>query len=132
MFDVRPGTGALREVETVNTLPSSFDGENRAADLRVHPSGRWVYGSNRGHDSIAIFEVDPKSGRLDVQGHVPSGGRTPRTIALDPTGRYLFAANKDGGGVAVFELHPENGAATAERLLAVPKPMCVRFVLTRG
>lgn len=132
VFDVQRRTGALREVETVSTLPSSFDGENRAADLSVHPSGRWVYGSNRGHDSIAIFEVDSKSGRLDVQGHVPSGGRTPRTIALDPTGRYLFAANKDSGGVAVFELHPETGRPRQKDILEVPKPMCVRFVLPRG
>lgn len=131
-FDVRPGTGALREVKTVSSLPASFDGENRAADLRVHPSGRWVYGSNRGHDSIAFFEVDSESGRLDVQGHVPSGGRTPRTIALDPTGRYLFAANKDGGGVAVFELHPETGRPQPRDSVAVPKPMCVRFVPIRG
>lgn len=130
-FDVRPGTGALRNVETVSTLPSSFDGKNRAADLRVHPSGRWVYGSNRGHDSIVFFEVDPTSGRLDEQGHVPSGGRTPRTIALDPTGRYLFAANKDGGGVSVFELHPETGRPQLRNSVAVPKPMCVRFVPIR-
>ncbi|GKZ15228.1 lactonase family protein [Haladaptatus sp. T7] len=131
-FEVWPGTGALREAKTVSTVPSSFDGENRAADLRVHPSGRWVYGSNRGHDSIAFFEVDSESGHLDMQCHVPSGGRTPRTIALDPTGRYLFAANKDSGAVAVFELHPETGRPQPRDSVEVPKPMCVRFVPIRG
>ncbi len=130
-FEVVQATGVLREIGTVNTVLSPFDGENSASDVRVHPSGQWAYASNRGHDSIAFFAVDDTCGQLDPRGTVCAGGRTPRTIALDPTGRFLFAANKDSGGVAVFEIDTRTGTPCLVSDFSVPKPMCVQFVESR-
>jgi 6-phosphogluconolactonase len=78
----------------------------------VHPSGKFVYGSNRGHDSIAGFSVDKQTGRLTPIGHTPTGGKTPRNFNIDPTGTYLLAANQNSGTVAVFRIDPVGGGLT--------------------
>ena len=121
-------SGGFRAIESVSTLPAEFDGRNTTAEVVVHPGGRFVYGSNRGHDTIAVFAVDESTGRLTARGHTPSGGRTPRNFAVEPTGRFLLAANQDSDNVVVFRIEPESGALKAVGVeLKVPVPVCVRF-----
>ena len=119
--------GILESVQNISTLPGGFAGENTAAEIQVHPSGRFLYGSNRGHDSIAIFAVDPETGKLRSLGHQSTLGKTPRHFALDPSGRYLLAANQDSGNVVVFRVDPKTGLLqpTGDPRSAIPMPVCV-------
>jgi len=123
-----PETGALSPVETVPSLPEGFTGENLPADVHVHPSGEWVYASNRGHDSIAIFEVDDDGCARPV-GHESTRGAWPRDFALNPHGRYLYAENQNDGTVVVFGIDGETGALAATGdVVDVPRPGCLVFV----
>lgn len=120
--------GALEDIHTVPTIPNPVPG-NSTAEVVVHPSGKWVYGSNRGHNSIAIFAVDEKTGRLTPKGHQPTGGKTPRNFAVDPTGAYLLAANQDSGTVHIFRVDPKTGdLSPTGQSVDVPMPVCVRFL----
>jgi 6-phosphogluconolactonase len=96
--------GALTELQTVSTLPENFTGDNSCAEIEVHPSGKFIFGSNRGHDSLAVFAADPKSGKLTLVEHQPTQGKTPRHFAIDPTGRWLLAENQGSDTVVVFEI----------------------------
>jgi 6-phosphogluconolactonase len=121
--------GVLTSGPTVSTVPSAFTGANTTAELAAHPSGRFVYGSNRGHDSIAVFSADPGTGALSAVGHVPTGGRTPRNFALDPQGRWLVAANQDSSSLVVYRVDEKTGAL--DRIgdpAVVTLPVCVLFV----
>ena len=90
--------------------------------MQVHPSGKFLYGSNRGHDTIAIFAIDAASGRLTPVGHQATGGKTPRNFGIDPTGRYLLAANQDSGNVVVFRIDPQSGnLRPTGQVVEVPK-----------
>lgn len=121
--------GSFNELQTVPTLPADFKGENTTAEIAVHPSGRYLYGSNRGHDSIAVYAIDPAKGTLTFIEDVPTLGKEPRNFALDPTGAYLFAANQNSNTVVVFRVNPKNGRLTpAGRQFEVPSPVCVTFV----
>ncbi|HEY8506629.1 MAG TPA: lactonase family protein, partial [Gemmataceae bacterium] len=102
-------SGALKPVQTISTLPEDFKGSNTTAEVQVHPSGKFVYGSNRGHDSIAMFAVDEKTGRLTFLGCEPTRGKTPRNFGIDPSGRILLAANQDSGNVVAFKIDAESG-----------------------
>jgi len=122
-------TGALEEVQTAATLPAGFDGPSTTADVHVARSGRFLYGSNRGHDSLAIYAIDPTRGTLTCRGHEPTGGRTPRSFALDPSGRFLVAANQDGDNLVVFAVDAETGLLTPTGCAQpIPAPVCVRFL----
>jgi 6-phosphogluconolactonase len=126
-YDANDGT--LREIQAVSTLPDGFTGNNSTAEIAVHPNGRFLYGSNRGQDSIAIFRIDPASGKLTPAGHVSTGGHTPRNFAIDPTGGYLMTANQDSGNVVVFRIDAKTGVLTPTgTVLDVPFPVCVTFV----
>ena len=119
--------GVLTEVQTVSTLPGEVKG-NSTAEVVVHPSGKFVYGSNRGHDSIAIFQFDAAKESLTPSGHVKTGGKTPRNFALDPKGGFLFACNQSSDSVFVFKVDPANGALEATGAkLEIGGPVCVRF-----
>lgn len=114
---------------SVSTLPAGFTGKNSTAEIALHPSGRFLYGSNRGHDSIALFSVDAASGRLTAAGHTPAGGRAPRHFALDPTGRWLLAAGQDSNTLGVFAVDQATGRLTpAGTPLSTPRPVHVLFV----
>lgn len=127
-FAYEADTGALDEVQTIGTLPDGFDGENTTAEIRVHPTGRFLYASNRGHDSIAAFSLDSDSGMLTAIGHTSTGGQTPRNFNVDPSGRCLLAANQATGNVVVFRIDPETGALTPTgKEVVVPTPVCVVF-----
>jgi 6-phosphogluconolactonase len=118
--------GALESVQDISTLPANFAGKSTAAEIQVHPSGRFLYGSNRGHDSIAIFAIDPDTGKLGSLGHEPTQGKTPRNFTLDPSGRYLLAANQDTNNVVVFRVDPESGLLKPAGVsVAIPAPVCV-------
>ncbi len=122
-------TGALAEIQTVSTLPSDFSGSNTTADIHIHPSGRFLYGSNRGHDSIAVFEVEANTGRLAAMGHESTRGQTPRNFAIDPSGRFLLAANQDSDSIVTFSIDPDSGRLGSTCHAAeIPMPVCVRFL----
>lgn len=101
--------GHLHPVQVLPSIPSDYTGENTAAEIAVAAGGRFVYASNRGHDSIAIFSADPATGLLTSVGWVPSAGRTPRFIGLDPAGRRLYAANQDGDSIVPFRVDTSTG-----------------------
>lgn len=128
VFSFDAGSGATKELETIGALPSDFKGNSTTAEIRVHPSGRFVYASNRGHDSIAVFAVDDKSGKLSAKGQTPTAGRTPRNFNVDPSGKYLLAANQDSDSVVTFAIDAKTGALKqVGEPLNVPMPVCVFF-----
>jgi 6-phosphogluconolactonase len=97
--------------------------------VQVHPTGRFVYGSNRGHDSIAVFAVDAASGRLTPRGQQGHGIKVPRGFGIDPTGAWLLVGNQDADSVSVFRIDANTGALEPSGgPVAVPKPVCVKFV----
>jgi 6-phosphogluconolactonase len=121
-------TGALHPVDTVSTLPPGFTGASTCAEVCVHPNGRFVYGSNRGHDSIAVFGFDGTTGRLTPVEHTPCGGGNPRNFALSPDGRWLVVANQSTDSLNVFRVDAATGRLTATGgHAAVPLPVCVKF-----
>ncbi|MBC8116472.1 MAG: lactonase family protein [Candidatus Saccharimonas sp.] len=120
--------GSLTEVHTLSTLPNEVKG-NSTAETVVHPSGKFVYVSNRGHDSIAIFAFDESSGKLTAAGHCLTGGKTPRNFNVDPTGQFLLAANQGTNDVFSFRIDTATGQLTATgSKIEVGSPVCVRFV----
>jgi 6-phosphogluconolactonase len=123
--------GILGELQTVSTLPPDVEVNNSTAEIRVHPSGKFLYVSNRGHDSIAAFSIDPETGRLSLISHASTQGRTPRNFNLDPSGRYLIAANQGSDNVVLFAVDSETGKlGPTGQQLAIPTPVCVRFLET--
>ncbi len=128
VFSYDAARGALTELQTVPTLPKGFTGANAAAAVQAHPNGRFLYGSNRGHDSIVVFAIDRRKGTLTYSGNTPTGGRTPRSFSIDPAGRFLIAANQGSGNAVVFRIDRKTGrlAPTGESV-AVGEPVCVTF-----
>jgi 6-phosphogluconolactonase len=128
-FDYDPEKGVLDDRETIHTLPKGFSGTSYTAEVQVHPSGRFVFGSNRGDDSIAAFAVDRGNGLLEMVEVESSGGKTPRNFGFDPTGRYILAANQDSDSIVVLAIDPKTGTLTPTGTkVEVPKPVCVKFV----
>ena len=126
-YDAEAGT--LKSLQRVSTLPQDFKGASTCAEVQVHPSGKFLYGSNRGHDSIAVFAVDGRMGTLRPLGHTPTQGRNPRNFALDPSGTFLLAANQDGNSIVSFRIDPDTGAlAPTGQVCAVSRPVCVKMI----
>lgn len=122
-------SGTLRVLDTITTLPEGFEGNNSCAEVRVAPSGRVLYGSNRGHDSIAVFAVDPPSGILSPRGHVSTQGKNPRNFTIDPSGTYLLAANQDSDTIVTFRIDGATGELEATgQVTSVPSPVCVTIL----
>ncbi len=126
-----PATGALTELQTISTLPPGYSGNSTCAEIAVHVSGKFVYASNRGHDSIAIFKCDPDTGHLTFVECVPTGGKIPRQFEIDPTGKFLLAANQESNTVVVFKIDQTTGhlEPTGSKV-ETENPMCVRFLPT--
>ncbi len=121
--------GATQERQSLSLLPPDYEGTSHAAEVLAHPSGKFVYASNRGHDSIAVFTVDEHTGSLTPSGHVPTGGKTPRNFGIDPSGRWLIAANQESGNLVVFEIDQQAGTLTNTGITTdVDSPVCVRFL----
>ena len=126
-YDAR--RGALQEIQTVSTLPEGFQGHSSGAEVQVHPSGKFVYASNRGHDSVGVFAADAKTGKLTFVQHQSSGGKTPRHFAIDPEGGWLLAENQDSDNIVVFRIEAKSGSLTPTgEAVTVGKPVCVQFV----
>ncbi len=118
--------GALTRRDSVSTLPAGAAIENTTAEIEIHPSGRFLYASNRGADSIAVFAIDQSSGRLTPLGQHATGGKTPRHFAIDPSGRWLLAANQNSGAITVHRIDPQTGQLEdAAQSCRVPSPVCI-------
>jgi 6-phosphogluconolactonase len=128
-FAYDAGRGGLRKLNTVSTLPKDFSGSNDTAEIRVHPSGKFLFASNRGHDSIVAFSIDGKTGALTLVDHFPTEGKTPRNFEIDPTGKFLFVANQNTNNIAVFRVDSNTGRLTAtKQTVQVPSPVCLKFM----
>jgi 6-phosphogluconolactonase len=131
-FAYDPERGALSEIQTMSTLPADFHGNNSTAEVQVHPSGKFLYGSNRGHNSIAVFAIDEASGKLTASGHQPVEGKTPRNFRPDPSGKYLFVANQDSDNIVLFKIDEQTGGLTPTGTsVSLSKPVCVKFVAVK-
>jgi len=120
--------GWLHQLQTISTLPSNYKGSSTCAEVESHPYGKFLYGSNRGHDSIAVFAIDPVKGTLVPLEYVSTEGKTPRGFGMDPTGHYLIAANQDSNTLVVFRVDPTTGRLTPTgQKEDVPSPVCVMF-----
>ncbi|MFD2670883.1 lactonase family protein [Marinicrinis sediminis] len=129
-FHYEASAGKLTEIETVSTLPDGAEGEASCADIHISPDGLFLYGSNRGdHNSIAVYAIDPQSGRLTLVEHTPTGGGHPRNFALSPDGRFLLAANRDSNNIVTFARDAKSGKLTqTEHSLDISKPVCIQFL----
>ncbi len=131
-FSYNAAQGAMKELQTLSTLPEGHTARNSTAEIFVHPKAKVLYASNRGHDSIAIFQIDSKKGTLTAADRVPTQGKTPRNFAIDPSGNYLLAANQDSGNVVVFRIDQKTGGLTpAGSTLEIPFPVCLVFAPAR-
>ena len=120
--------GTLETIGSAGTLPEDFTGENTTAHIEVHPSGKFLYASNRGHDSIAVFAIDQRTGMITANGQTKTGGKTPRNFTQDPSGRFLLAANQNSNDIFVFSIDQETGALTpTDTRIEVPAPVCLVF-----
>jgi 6-phosphogluconolactonase len=127
-FAFDDSSGALHEIQTLSTLPPGFSGGSSGADIHIAPSGRFLYGSNRGHDSLAAYAIDAETGMLTPIGHTPTHGKTPRNFGIEPSGAFVLAANQDSDSVVVLRVDTESGLpAEVVDTVAVPSPVCVRF-----
>jgi 6-phosphogluconolactonase len=128
-FAYKPGPGTLHGIQTVPTLPRTFTSKNTAAEVAVDAKGRFLYVSNRGDDSIAVFGIDPENGTLKSAEWVPSGGKTPRNFVIDPTGTWLFVANQNSNTIQLLRIDQRSGRLTpTNRSLKVVSPVCVCIV----
>jgi 6-phosphogluconolactonase len=122
-------TGGMRQTQIISTLPDDFSGQSAPAAVVLAPSGRFVYGSNRGHDSVAAFSVNAASGELSSLGHTSTGGANPRDINIDPSGAFLLAANQNTDTVVSFRIDAATGGLEPTgQIASVPSPARILFV----
>ena len=127
-FNYESANGNLTEFQTVPTLPQDFQGENSCADIHIAPSGKFLYGSNRGHDSIVIYAIDD-NGKLSYVGHESTQGETPRNFAIDPDGNFLLAANQDSSSIITYWIDGQTGKLTPTgNITQAPTPVCIKFL----
>ena len=128
-FAYEPASGTLSEFQTIPTLPADFGGSSSCAEVRVHPNGKFLYGSNRGHDSIAVYRIDPAKGTLALVEHESADIKTPRNFNIDPTGTFCLVANQGSDSVAVFHINQATGGLEPTgHKISIGKPVCVRFL----
>jgi len=129
VFSNDASRGTLQHLQTVTTLPADFTGRNDDAEIEVHPSGKFLYASNRGHESIAVFAIDSAKGTLTTVEITSTGGKEPRSFEIDPTGTLLFAANQKSDNIVIFKIDAKTGKLTPTgQVLDVASPVCVKFV----
>jgi len=129
VFGFDAADGVLRALQTISTLPKGFAGHNDDAEIQVHPSGKFLYASNRGHDSIAVFAIDANQGTLTLVEYAPTKGQSPRNFEIAPGGTLLFAANEKSDNIVIFRIDPQTGRLTPTgKVLEVAQPVCVKFV----
>jgi len=126
-YDEQQGT--FEALQTISTLPDAFTGQNSGGEIMVAPSGRFVYASNRGHDSLAIYAADQETGRLSLVGHESTQGVSPRAFIIDPSGALLLVANQDADTVVTFWINQDTGTLRATgHVAAVPTPVCLQLL----
>jgi 6-phosphogluconolactonase len=135
-FAYKASDDSLSPLETVSTLSvlrKEYSGPNEAAEIAVHPSGKFLYASNRGGiDTISAFSIDPARGTLKLKDEYPTMGKTPRNFAIDPTGRFLLAANQESNNIVIFRIDSATGALSPTgEIIAAPAPVCITFVATK-
>lgn len=129
VFAYQADSGTLTEVQTITTLPEGFDGKNWCAEVRVHPSGKFLYGSNRGHDSIVVYKINLTDGKLTYVEHETGDIKTPRNFNIDPTGKFCIVANQDSNSVVVFRIDQKTGSLSPTgHKITIGSPICVRFL----
>jgi 6-phosphogluconolactonase len=127
VFDYDAARGAFVWKDTISTLPDNFTGSNTTAEIRVHPSGRFLYNTNRGHNSVTMFAINTSTGELDVIGWESTRGEWPRGMNIDPSGTFLYAANQNTDTIAVFRIQDSNGKLKFSTLVQTPTPVDVEF-----
>ena len=128
-FDYDADAGTLATIQTISTLPEGYTEVSHTADIHVHPNGRFLYGSNRGHDSIAVYAIDQDNGQLALVEIVPTGGANPRNFGLDPTGTYLIVGNHSTNDIFTFNIDQDTGRLTPTGYkVEVPSPVCHKFI----
>ncbi len=128
-FSYEPTAGELQPLQTISTLPKNFSGPSQAAEIEIAPSGKFLYASNRGHDSIAVFAIDGNKGTLTPVEYVSTKGASPRSFEISPTGSLLFAANEKSDNIVLFHINQGTGRLTPTgKVLDVAQPVCVKFV----
>jgi len=128
VYEYHSTDSTLREIQVVPTLPVEYRGTNLPADIHITPNGKFVYASNRGHDSLAIFAVDEENGHLKSIGHQTTLGMTPRNFAIDPRGSCLLAANQDSGTIVTFRIEEKTGKLSPTgKVTQVPAPVCIKI-----
>jgi 6-phosphogluconolactonase len=131
-FNWNSTNGTLAEFQSVSALPADFQGTNTSAEIMVHPNGRFLYASNRGDDSLAVFAIDQTTGRLALVEHVSCGGKTPRFFTFDPTGKWLLCSNHGSDNTVVFRVDENTGKLTQSgQPVPVPYPFCEGFLPVR-
>lgn len=127
-FSVNSADGSLNKIETYSTLPEDFGGTSYCADIHIHPNGKFLYGSNRGHNSIVIYKINEENGRLTRTGFEPTQGNWPRNFTIDPTGNFLLAANQKSNNITVFLINKTTGLLDYTGISeTVPSPVCLLF-----
>lgn len=127
LFSYDRADGHLEALQTVSTIPMDFNGNNTCADIHIEPEGRFLYGSNRGHNSIAMFSINASTGFLEPLGHQSSGGDTPRNFAIDPNGKFLYVANQNSDNIVYFSIDQQSGQLNRLDELRIPTPVCIQF-----
>ena len=131
-FSADLNSGTFHRLQTISALPKDFKGANDDAEIEVHPSGKFLYASNRGSDTIAVFAIDPHKGTLTPVEYAPTGGKIPRSFEIDPTGRFLLAANQKSDSIVVFRIDQKTGRLTPTgQTLDVGSPVCVKFLAAK-
>src|SRR5579862_1496545 len=127
-FTYDAARGALNSIQTLSTLPQDFKGTNSTAEIEAHPNGRFLYVSNRGHNSIAVYAINAKDGKLTAVEQALTQGKTPRGFVIDPSGGYLLAGNQDTDNITIFRIDSHSGRLTVHKIVETPKPVSLAFV----
>ncbi|MCI0775813.1 MAG: beta-propeller fold lactonase family protein, partial [Chloroflexi bacterium] len=126
------GDGRLTPVQTVPTLPEGWEGSNTTADVHVSPDGNYVYGSNRGHDSLVIYGIDQSTGKMTYVGHQPTLGEEPRNFAITPDGAFLLAENQNSDTIVTFKRESDGTLSATGSVIEIPAPVCIKFMPVGG
>lgn len=128
-FSRNPEDGSLKAIQEISTIPAGFDGRKSTAECLVHPSGKFLYVSNRGHETITAFTIDQETGLLTYVENEPTGGKEPRNFFIDPSGKWLLAENQNSDTVYVFSIDQQTGALKPTGdFVTVGRPVCIRMV----
>ncbi len=126
-FRWQAASGALDTLQTVSTLPQAFDGDNLCSDIHITPDGKFLYGANRGHNSLAAYAIDGETGLLTAIGHTPTQGEIPRNFAISPDGQFVYVGNQNSDNILIFSIE-KDGQLSYRKEVKTPTPVCIQFV----